>query len=121
MTLGAVLTAGWGCAIGAGVDGGPFLTTCEAALRKPAQATIQKDAFQSGYCLAFLDASFGALVAEAAEAKRADNGLCPKADSGDPLALVKIAVKYLKENPQTHTLPAEIPVRAALRKAFPCR
>lgn len=121
IALGAVLTAGWGCAIGAGVDGGPLLATCEAALRKPAQATIQKDSFQSGYCVAFLDASFGALVAEAAESKRADAGVCPKSDSGDPLMLVKVAVKYLKENPQTHSQPAEVPVRAALRKAFPCR
>lgn len=101
-----------------GVDAGPFLKVCEAALRKPVQAT---DTFQSGYCMGMLDASFGALVLEAAEARRTDNGLCPKADSRDPLTLVKVVVQYLKANPQTHAEPAEVPIRAALRKAFPCR
>lgn len=121
IALGAVLTAGWGSAIGAGVDGGPLLATCEAALRKPAVATLQKDSVQSGYCMGFLDSAFGALVAEAAESRRPNTGVCPQSDSGDPLTLVKVVVKYLKANPQTHTQPAEMPVRAALRQAFPCR
>jgi len=121
VALGGALMALWGSAQAIEVNGGFLLSTCEAALLKPAPLTVQQDAFKSGYCAAFLDASFGALVAEAAEAKRSDTGLCPKADSDDPLLMVKIAIKYLKENPQTHSLPAEIPVRAALRKAFPCR
>ncbi|QNK66862.1 Rap1a/Tai family immunity protein [Variovorax sp. PAMC26660] len=120
LSMASACGLGGGAAHASGVDGGPFLKVCEAALRKHAPETQQKEAFQSGYCIGVLDASAGALLAEAAEARRTDNGLCPKEDSGDPLLLVKIVVKYLKENPQTHSLPAEVPIRAALRKAFPC-
>lgn len=105
-------------ALGTG-DASEFLKTCEAATRK-SQGMNEVDAFQAGYCIGALDAAFSALVIEAAESRRPNTGVCPKQDSGDRLLLVKVALRYLKANPQTHSQPAEIAVRTALRQAFPC-
>lgn len=105
-------------ALGTG-DAAELLKTCEATTRK-APRYGEVDAFQAGYCVGALDAAFSALVIEAAEARRANTGVCPKEDSGDRLLLVKVVMKYLKENPQVHSQPADIAVRTALRRAFPC-
>lgn len=100
-------------------DGGPLLRMCEKALSPPGVGVKTQDAFQAGYCIGVMDAAFDALVAEPVEHGRAQ-GLCPKEDGTDQLLLVKIVVKHLKANPQTHSQPAAVAVRKALRQAFPC-
>jgi len=121
VALGGALMALWGSAIGATGDAGSFLKMCDAAVRPPTPATAQAATFQMGYCVGSIDATFASLVIEAAEARRPDTGVCPKGDSGDSLMLVSVVVAYLKGNPQMHSQPSEIAVRAALRRAFPCR
>lgn len=122
VALGGALMAVGGSAMALGTgDGAEMLKTCESVTRKTPSGLGAVESFQAGYCVGALDAAFSALVIEAAEARRPDTGVCPKDDSGDRLLLVKVVMKYLKENPQTHSQPAEIAVRAALRKAFPCR
>jgi hypothetical protein len=100
-------------------DGGPLLTMCEKALSKPGVGVGSQDAFQAGYCIGTLDAAFDALVIEGAESASGPT-VCPKLDSGDPLTLVKVVVKYLKANPKAHAQPSALAVRKALRQALPC-
>lgn len=108
------------CAGAHATDGGPLLAMCEKALTKPGVGVGSQDAFQAGYCIGSLDVAFDSLVAEWVERNRTGTGLCPKEDGKDQLALVKIVVKYLKANPQSHSQPSTLAVRKALKQAFPC-
>lgn len=116
VVLAALLGA---CLSAHAVDGGPFLAMCETALVKPASEPSGKTAFQAGYCIGAMDAGFDLLVLEAGATGRGP-GLCPKEDGKDPLVLVKVAVKYLRANPQAHSQPSGTSIRKALLTAYPC-
>lgn len=108
------------CGSAYAVDGGPFLAMCEKALTPPGVSVASKEAFQAGYCIGALDAAFEGINLESLWANKGLT-LCPKEDRKDPLELVRVVTRHLRENPQEHTRPASMAVRAALTRAYPCR
>lgn len=104
--------------IASATDGTQLLAACQEAEQFDERKPV-RDPFSIGTCLGLLEGVNGAMVALNSSLPVSIQTCFPEQRLAAVQA-VRIAVKYLRENPEKHHESAAYLVALAYRRAFPC-
>lgn len=98
------------------LSGNAMLRNCEFAL----SGRAAQNAHEAGLCQGFTTGVIqGIYLGEIASGKTKKGILCPPADV-EVGQMIRVAVKYMKDNPSRLHEPAQVLFGHAYRDAFPC-
>jgi len=106
-------------------DGSSLLTKCSLAVRVfDGEKLSSADAIDGGICIGYLwgshDTDFMVQMLEEHEKITLMKHACPPSNASTA-QIVRVVVKYLRDNPERLHLPASVLVTDAIRSSFPCK
>jgi hypothetical protein len=106
-------------------DGSSLLTKCSLAVRiLDGEKLSSTDAVEGGFCTGYIsgshDTDYMVQMLEEHEKITLMKHSCPPSNASTG-QVVRIVVKYLRDNPERLRMPASVLVTDAVRSSFPCK